>query len=138
MHLFTPTPLESRPAPPAPPVLAPERAPRTRQFRVRRVDTSSVLRATLLFHALVVLVGLFALVLLYVCADVSGSLDNIERSVRVVAPGFRIRPVSLFTAATVLGGIEIAFATTLNVVATKLYNLVADGGASIELELQER
>ncbi len=130
--------LGASPLPPVAPPLAP--VPRLRaagRFRVRRVEPASVAKATMLFHAVVVLVGLVAVSVLYLVAAGTGSLDDIERSLRVLIPGLHLRLVRLLSAGTVLGVVEVVAATTINVAAVRLYNLVADGGAAIEVELAE-
>ena len=110
---------------------------RTATWRVRRIEPRTVAKATALFHAIVVVSALAALALLYVGLAVAGGLDSVERSIRVFVPGYRLRGASLMSGAAVLGAIEIAIATAVNVVSARIYNLVADGGGAIEVTMVE-
>ncbi len=131
-----PTPLPPRPLPPGRPARRPGRA-RTRMV-LRHVDVGTVAKVSVMFYLLVLVVIVVAAVLLWVAADVFGTLPSIEKSVRTL---FSLRKFQLHAGAVALytgaAGVLIAIVGTLaNIVLALIYNLISDtvGGIRVELE----
>ncbi len=105
---------------------------------VRHVDVLTVVRVSLVFYLLVLVVVVVASVLLWYAADAFGSITSIEKSIRTLfdLKTFTLHPatVAVYTAAA---GVVLALAGTLiNVLAALTYNLICDvvGGVRIEVE----
>lgn len=105
---------------------------------VRHLDVGSVAKMSVLFYLVVLVVIVVAAVLLWVAADVFGTLPSIEKSVRTLFSlrKFRLHPgaVALYTAAA--GAVIAMVGTLANILLSLIYNLIADvvGGIRVELE----
>ncbi len=131
-----PAPLPPRPLPPGRPGRRPGRA-RTRMV-LRHIDVGTVAKVSVLFYLLVLVVIVVAAVLLWVAADVFGTLPSIEKSVRTL---FSLRKFQLHAGAVALytgaAGVLIAIVGTVaNIMLALIYNLISDtvGGVRVELE----
>ena len=116
------------------------RRPGRRRSRatIRHVDVLTVLRVSLIFYLVVLVVFVVASLFLWLAADTFGSLPSIEKSVRTLfsLKSFTLHPgtVAFYTGAS---GLVLAVAGTLwNVLLAFMYNLIADvvGGVRVELE----
>ena len=116
------------------------RRPGRRRSRatIRHIDVLTVLRVSLIFYLVVLIVFVVASLFLWLAADTFGSLPSIEKSVRTLfsLKSFTLHPgaVAFYTGAS---GVVLAVAGTLwNVLLAFMYNLIADvvGGVRVELE----
>lgn len=128
--------LAVRPAPPGRPARRPGRS-RSRVV-VRHVDVAAVARVSIVFYLIVLIVIVVAAVLLWIAADVFGTLPSLDKSVRTLFSlrkfHLHVGAVALFTAAA---GVVIAVIGTLgNILLAFVYNLINDvvGGVRVELE----
>lgn len=105
---------------------------------VRHLDIRTVARVSVLFYLVILAVIVVASVLLWITADVFGTLPSIDKSIRTLfsLKSYTLHPgaVALYTAAF---GLVVAVAGTIaNVVMAVIYNLIADtvGGIRVDLE----
>jgi hypothetical protein len=102
---------------------------------VRRVDTWTVLKVSVVFYLCALLVVVVATVLLWYIASAFGTIHDIEKSVRTLFDysTYTLHPGAVFLY-TALGGLVLTvFGTLVNVLVAMLYNLISDvvGGLQI-------
>ncbi|MEO7804841.1 MAG: DUF3566 domain-containing protein [Actinomycetota bacterium] len=106
----------------------------TSHRRIKKIETWSVLKFSLLFYSAVMLIGLLAVMILFYAASAAGIVDNTESFIRGVGwPEFRIRAASVFRVTLILGVLQVIFWSAVNLVLTFLYNLVSDVSGGIEV-----
>lgn len=106
---------------------------------IRRVDTWTVLRFSVLFYLSMLVVVLVAGVLLWMAASAAGAVDNVEDFVKdlFVLDSFRIRAGLIFRATLVGGLVLVLLGTGANVLMAVIYNLTSDVVGGIEVSILE-
>ena len=111
---------------------------RPRREVVRRIDTWSVLKVSVVFYVALYSVFLIAGVLLWTAATSTGLRHNVERFIAdLIASGkFHFVGSELFRGAVIGGGALVILGTAANVLLSVLYNLISEviGGLSIVVE----
>jgi hypothetical protein len=102
---------------------------------IRRVDTWTVFKVSLLFYTLLLGMVLLALVVLWNVATAFGTVNTIEKSVKTLFDykTFTLHPAAVFGWTAAGGGVLVVIGTLLNVVAALMYNLISDviGGVQV-------
>jgi hypothetical protein len=105
---------------------------------IRHLDLLTVLRVSLIFYLIVLVIVVFASVMLWYAADAFGTLPSMEKSIRTLfdLKTFVIHPsvVAKYTAA---GGAVLAVAGVFaNMLGALIYNLISDlvGGFRVEMD----
>jgi hypothetical protein len=105
---------------------------------VRRIDTWSVLKVSVVFYVALYSVFVIAGVLLWMAATSTGLRHNVERFIAdLIASGkFHFVGTELFRGAVIGGAVLVILGTAANVLLTVLYNLISEviGGLSIVVE----
>ena len=106
---------------------------------IRRVDTWTVLRFSILFYLSMLIVVMVAGVLLWAAASAAGVVDNVEKFVEdlFVLDSFSIRAGLIFRATMVGGLVLVLLGTGANVLMTVIYNLTSDVVGGIEVTVLE-
>lgn len=106
---------------------------------IRRVDTWTVLRFSVLFYLSMLVVVLVAGILLWVAASAAGVIDNVEKFVEdlFVLDSFHIRAGLIFRATLVGGLVLVLLGTGANVLMAVIYNLTSDVVGGIEVTVLE-
>jgi hypothetical protein len=106
---------------------------------IRRVDTWTVLRFSVLFYLSMLVVFVVAGVLLWAAASAAGAVDNVEKFVEdlFVLESFSIRAGLIFRATVVGGLVIVLLGTGANVLMTVIYNLTSDVVGGIEVTVLE-
>jgi len=106
---------------------------------VRKVDTWTVLRFSVLFYLCFLVVLVVAGCLLWAVASSAGIIHNIESFIKdlFALDSFHFNPLNILEG-TVLGGLVLVlFGTGLNVLAAVIYNLISDVVGGIEVMVLE-
>jgi hypothetical protein len=105
---------------------------------VRRINTWSVFRVSVLFYIALYCVLLVAGVILWAAATATGLRDNVESFIAdLIASGqFEFVGSELFRASAIGGAILVVLGTGANVLLALLYNLISEvvGGISVVIE----
>ena len=114
------------------------RGGRTTRVVLRRLDTWTVLKLSLVYYLALFVVLLVAAMLLWAGATAVGVVGNIESfMVDIGFDGFRFIPSELL-GGFALGGLVLVVAGTFaNVLMTALFNLMSDVVGGVKLTLQE-
>ena len=106
---------------------------------IRRVDTWTVLRFSVLFYSSMLIVFIVAGVLLWGAASSFGVIDNVEKFVKdlFVLDSFSIRAGLIFRATLVGGLVLVLLGTGANVLMAVIYNLTSDVVGGIEVSVLE-
>jgi len=106
---------------------------------IRRVDSWTVLRFSMLFYLSFLLVSLVAGLMLWLAASVTGVIDNLEQFVQELfaLESFRISGGLLLRSCLVGGLIMVLLGTGANVLMTVIYNLTSDVVGGIEVTVLE-
>lgn len=106
---------------------------------IRKVDTWSILRFSVLFYASLLVVVLVAGILLWVAASSVGVVDNFEDFVKELfaLESFRISGFRLFSASLVGGLMLVVLGTGVNVLLAVVYNLTSDIVGGVEITVLE-
>jgi len=108
---------------------------------VRRIDTWTVLKVSLVFYLCVLIVVLISCIVLWNVSQAFNFTHDIEKSVKTLFGynTFTLHPTPMFEY-TALGGVVLAVVGTLvNLLVTMTYNLIADvvGGIQIVVVTEE-
>lgn len=107
---------------------------------MRRLDTWTVFKVSMLFYLCMGLIVLLAGVVLWNVAVGSGTLNNVEKFVRTLLDlkTFKLHPHTILRYGAVIVGLLVLAGTFINVVAALMYNLISDvvGGIQV-VELAE-
>jgi hypothetical protein len=111
---------------------------RRAQVVVRRLNAWSVLRVSLLFYFCVMVIGVFALSIVYWILGIMGVLSSVSdllTSIFDTNQGYVINGQWLFFRALVVGAAWVVIWSLVNMLLALLYNLIADvvGGISVTL-----
>jgi hypothetical protein len=102
---------------------------------VRRIDTWTVLKLSLVFYLCVVLVLLIAGVILWNVASAFNVITNVEKFIRQLfdLQTFKLRPWVILEYSALGGLVLVVLGTGINVLLTLLYNLISDviGGVQV-------
>jgi hypothetical protein len=115
-------------------------SPRIRRVTrvVRDIDPWSVFKIGLIFHFVVYLIMLVALVLLWSVASATGTIDNIQQFMKSFGwESFQFKGGQLFVNVMVLGLLGVVLATALWVLAATIFNLITDLVGGIRVTVLE-
>lgn len=106
---------------------------------VRRVDTWTVLRFSVLFYASLLVVFVVAGILLWAAASVTGVVDNAETFIKQLfaLDSFHFVALDLLIGTVLGGAVLVVLGTGLNLLMAVLYNLIADVVGGIEITVLE-
>ena len=118
-------------------------ASRRAQVVIRRVSPWSVLKFSLLFYFLLMLVFLFALVIVYWILGVIGVIDSISHLLTTAGfgsqrTGFQIHGGWIFSRMFIIGIVGVFVWSLVNTLVAVLYNLVSDVVGGVQVTLAER
>jgi hypothetical protein len=115
-------------------------APRVRRVTrvVRDIDPWSVFKIGLIFHFVIYLIMLVALVLLWSVASATGTIDNIQQFMKSFGwESFQFKGGQLFVNVMILGLLAVLLATALWVLAATIFNLITDLVGGIRVTVLE-
>ena len=105
---------------------------------IRDIDPWSVFKIGLIFHFVVYLIMLVALVLLWSVASATGTIDNIQQFMKSFGwESFQFKGGQLFVNVMVLGLFGVVLATALWVLAATIFNLITDLVGGIRVTVLE-
>lgn len=111
---------------------------RTSRVVLRRIDSWSVLKVSLLFYLSACIVLLTAGILLWVAADRVGVVDNVESFISDAGfPDFRFLPGQILRGCVLGGAVLVVAGTFANVLLSVLFNLISDVVGGLRLVLAE-
>ena len=119
---------------------SPKSAPRIRRVIrvVRDIDPWSVFKIGLIFHFVIYLIVLVALVLLWSVASATGTIDNIQQFMKSFGwESFQFKGGQLFVNVTILGLLAVVLGTALWVLAATIFNLITDLVGGIRVTVLE-
>ena len=115
-------------------------APRIRRVTrvVRDIDPWSVFKIGLIFHFVIYLIMLVALVLLWSVASATGTIDNIQQFMKSFGwESFQFKGGQLFVNVMILGLLGVVLGTALWVLAATIFNLITDLVGGIRVTVLE-
>jgi hypothetical protein len=102
---------------------------------VRRIDVFTVLKVSIAFYLLVLVVLVIAGVIVWNVAEAFGLITSIDTSIRTLfsLKSFTLHPDSTLEYGTAVGGVLCVFGALLNTLVAMLYNLISDvvGGVQV-------
>jgi hypothetical protein len=105
---------------------------------VRDIDPWSVFKIGLIFHFVIYLIMLVALVLLWSVASATGTIDNIQQFMKSFGwESFQFKGGQLFVNVMILGLLAVLLATALWVLAATIFNLITDLVGGIRVTVLE-
>ena len=119
---------------------SPKSAPRVRRVTrvVRDIDPWSVFKIGLIFHFVIYLIVLVALVLLWSVASATGTIDNIQQFMKSFGwESFQFNGGQLFVNVMILGLLAVVLGTALWVLAATIFNLITDLVGGIRVTVLE-
>ncbi len=119
---------------------SPKSAPRVRRVTrvIRDIDPWSVFKIGLIFHFVIYLIMLVALVLLWSVASATGTIDNIQQFMKSFGwESFQFKGGQLFVNVMILGLLGVVLATALWVLAATIFNLITDLVGGIRVTVLE-
>lgn len=121
-------------------VTTPPRGPRVRRVSrvIREIDPWSTFRVGIVFHGVLYLMTLIALVLLWSVASATGTIDNIERFLESFGwESFQFNGVQLFFNTMFLGLFVVVLLTAIWVLCATVFNLITDLVGGIRVSVLE-
>ena len=119
---------------------SPKSSPRVRRVTrvVRDIDPWSVFKIGLIFHFVIYLIALVALVLLWSVASATGTIDNIQQFMKSFGwESFQFNGGQLFVNVMILGLLAVVLGTALWVLAATIFNLITDLVGGIRVTVLE-
>ena len=116
------------------------RGPRVRRVSrvIRDIDPWSAFRVGIVFHGVLYLMALIALVLLWSVASATGTIDNIERFLESFGwESFQFNGVQLFFNTMFLGLFVVVLLTAIWVLCATVFNLITDLVGGIRVSVLE-
>jgi hypothetical protein len=116
------------------------RGPRVRRVSrvIREIDPWSAFRVGIVFHGVLYLMELIALVLLWSVASATGTIDNIERFLESFGwESFQFNGVQLFFNTLFLGLFVVVLLTAIWVLCATVFNLITDLVGGIRVSVLE-
>ncbi len=116
-------------------------ASRRARVVIRRLDPWSVLKVSFVIYTCLMLVLVVAAMLVYFVLGVTGVLDGIGewmQSFSLAEAGFEFNGFWIFSRLLALGVANVVLWSFVNLMASILYNLVADVVGGIQITLGER
>ena len=116
------------------------RGPRVRRVSrvIREIDPWSTFRVGIVFHGVLYLMALIALVLLWSVASATGTIDNIERFLESFGwESFQFNGVQLFFNTMFLGLFVVVLLTAIWVLCATVFNLITDLVGGIRVSVLE-
>ena len=114
--------------------------PRVRRVSrvIREIDPWSAFRVGIVFHGVLYLMALIALVLLWSVASATGTIDNIERFLESFGwESFQFNGVQLFFNTMFLGLFVVVLLTAIWVLCATVFNLITDLVGGIRVSVLE-
>lgn len=119
---------------------SPKSSPRIRRVTrvIRDIDPWSVFKIGLIFHFVIYLIMLVALVLLWSVASATGTIDNIQQFMKSFGwESFQFKGGQLFVNVMILGLLGVVLGTALWVLAATIFNLITDLVGGIRVTVLE-
>ena len=119
---------------------SPKSSPRVRRVTrvVRDIDPWSVFKIGLIFHFVIYLIALVALVLLWSVASATGTIDNVQQFMKSFGwESFQFNGGQLFVNVMILGLLAVVLGTALWVLAATIFNLITDLVGGIRVTVLE-
>ena len=116
------------------------RGPRVRRVSrvIREIDPWSAFRVGIVFHGVLYLMALIALVLLWSVASATGTIDNIEQFLESFGwESFQFNGVQLFFNTMFLGLFVVVLLTAIWVLCATVFNLITDLVGGIRVSVLE-
>jgi len=116
------------------------RGPRVRRVSrvIREIDPWSAFRVGIVFHGVLYLMALIALVLLWSVASATGTIDNIERFLESFGwESFQFNGAQLFFNTMFLGLFVVVLLTAIWVLCATVFNLITDLVGGIRVSVLE-
>ncbi len=116
------------------------RGPRVRRVSrvIREIDPWSAFRVGIVFHGVLYLMALIALVLLWSVASATGTIDNIERFLESFGwESFQFNGFQLFFNTMFLGLFVVVLLTAIWVLCATVFNLITDLVGGIRVSVLE-
>ena len=116
------------------------RGPRVRRVSrvIREIDPWSAFRVGIVFHGVLYLMALIALVLLWSVASATGTIDNIERFLESFGwESFQFNGWTLLLNEVLLGLLLVALLTIVWVLGATMFNLITDLVGGIRVSVLE-
>ena len=116
------------------------RGPRVRRVSrvIREIDPWSAFRVGIVFHGVLYLMALIALVLLWSVASATGTIDNIERFLESFGwESFQFNGLQLFFNTMFLGLFVVVLLTAIWVLCATVFNLITDLVGGIRVSVLE-
>lgn len=106
---------------------------------IRRVDTWTVLKFSVLFYFSLALVLLVAAIVLFVVAGATGLRHGVEKFIGdlIASDHFRLRGGQILLGSGLSGAVLVVLGTGANVLTALLYNLISDMVGGIEVSVLE-
>jgi hypothetical protein len=105
---------------------------------IREIDPWSAFRVGIVFHGVLYLMALIALVLLWSVASATGTIDNIERFLESFGwESFQFNGVQLFFNTMFLGLFVVVLLTAIWVLCATVFNLITDLVGGIRVSVLE-
>jgi hypothetical protein len=105
---------------------------------IREIDPWSAFRVGIVFHGVLYLMALIALVLLWSVASATGTIDNIERFLESFGwESFQFNGVQLFLNTMFLGLFVVVLLTAIWVLCATVFNLITDLVGGIRVSVLE-
>ncbi len=114
--------------------------PRVRRVSrvIREIDPWSAFRVGIVFHGVLYLMALIALVLLWSVASATGTIDNIERFLESFGwESFQFNGAQLFFNTMFLGLFVVVLLTAIWVLCATVFNLITDLVGGIRVSVLE-
>lgn len=118
---------------------SPESGPRRSRCEVRRVDLWAVLKIALCFYLAAVALLIISGIVLWLIADVTGAIHNIEKFMGKIlsSKNYHLVSAQILEGTLLVGLVLAALMTILTVVAAALYNLFSELVGGVEVTLVE-
>lgn len=118
---------------------APSTSASATRLEVRKVDLWSVLKVSLCFYLAALGVLLVAGVVLWLLADASGTIGNVEKFMGKIlsSKDYRLVSSQILEGTLLVGLVLVALLTIITVIAAALYNLFSDLVGGFELTMVE-
>ncbi|HEX6255340.1 MAG TPA: DUF3566 domain-containing protein [Euzebyales bacterium] len=108
-----------------------------RDIMVRRVDPWSVLKISVVFYAVMLIITMLSNAIFWAFVNRLGLIDQVTEIAGALNIALRINTGNILRATFLVGVLGVIFASAVNVFLAFLYNLVADLIGGIRIDLAE-
>lgn len=118
---------------------SPRSGPRRSRCEVRRIDLWTVLRISLCFYLSAVVLVIISGVVLWLIADTTGTIDNVESFMGTIlsSKNYHLVSAAILEGTILVGLVLAALMTIITVVGAALYNLFSELVGGFEVTLVE-